>query len=124
MTRFIALLAIGSVLILSHPAQSDDTKEWCKHEPEQAVGLIKQAAEMGFPIEALDQVQTQLYLAVVYKHYIQSGEKPQLPGSIAVFVELPGSRAMVYFFKDEKFCGALTMPWAAHIHAKTEAKGE
>lgn len=125
MTRFIALLAIVSGIILTWPAKADDTKEWCKHDPSEAVAIIAKYSEAGFPVEAFTELETQAYLEYVYGK-LDMPEKPKLPGTVVVFAEIPNNRSTGYFFhlSTKKFCSSLPMPWEMHMAAKKYAKGE
>jgi hypothetical protein len=119
MTRFIALLAIASGLLLVE-SKADATKEHCVHPAKDFVELIESFSAQGFSIEALSEKETQAYMRIAREIVAI----PELPGTIIVVVENAGHAAIAFIFRDDMRCGYIKVTWQLHQIAMKAAKGE
>lgn len=110
MTRFIALLAIVSGLILTHPAKADDTAQWCVRAKSDGLHLIQDITAKGFPTRELDETNTAIFLSVVKKHGFIDGV-PNLPNTNMVLLINPGKLVWGLIFLDDKWCARLQLSW-------------
>lgn len=110
MTRFIALLAIVSGIILTWPAKADDTKEWCVASTDHPYKFIENVRAEGFPVHELDATNTMIFLNIVKENGYVAGV-PNLPGARMVILENPGTMIWGFIFKDDKWCARIQLPW-------------
>ncbi len=108
-TRFIALLAIVSGLLLVE-SKADDTAQWCARSRSEGLQLIQDITSKGFPTRELDETNTAIFLAVVKKHGFIEGV-PNLPGTNMVILINPGKLVWGLIFKDDKWCARLQLSW-------------
>lgn len=119
MTRFIALLAVVSGLLLVE-SKADDRKEWCIHSKQEAVEQIFGFAQQGAEIEAIEGLQAQTYLGLLREQV----EVPNLPDVTIVFATIPGRFVVGIVFSDTHRCGVFRLSWASHVIFLKKSRGE
>ncbi len=118
MTRFIALLAIVSGLILAE-SKADVSEEWCTQDKNGAIEQIAVFLSRSLPVESLNEYQTQAYLTAA-RNFL---DIPPMLGVTIIVAQLPGTGARGYIFKGDKYCARLTLPWNEHEFSMKKARG-
>lgn len=113
MTRFIALLAIVSGIVLTWPAKADDTAKWCVANTDKPLELIESVKAQGFPTRELDATNTLIFLSIVRENEYIAGV-PNLPGARMTLLINPGVLVWGLIFKDDKWCARIQLPWAEY----------
>lgn len=119
MTRFVALLAIVSGLILADSANADDTEKWCVGNRAEVEKLIADVKSQNFPVRELDEANTAVFLSLVQQYgFIE--QIPSLPGTSMVILINPGSQIWGIVVKGDKWCARLVLGWSDYqtiVHA-------
>jgi hypothetical protein len=113
MTRFIALLAIASGLLLVE-SKADETDKYCIYPQAEALDVIEQGVkEHGFKMMVLKGPMAQAY----YDAIREQASGPILSGIHLVIIYNPGKGAAVFAFRGENRCGHTMISWPLHSRA-------
>lgn len=109
MTRFFALLALASGLLIVD-ARADDTAKWCVGDRADVDRLVETIKSQNFPTRELDETNTVIFLALVQQYgFIEN--IPSLPGTKMIVLINPGVQVWGIIVRDDKWCARLTLGW-------------
>lgn len=109
MTRFLALLALASGLLI-FDARADDTAKWCVGDRADVDRLVETVKAQNFPTRELDETNTVIFLALVQQYgFIEN--IPSLPGTKMIVLINPGVQVWGIIVRDDKWCARLTLGW-------------
>lgn len=112
MTRFIALLAIVSGLLLVE-SRADDTAANCISPKADVLEFVEQMKLQGMKTVILKGAKAQAYLSVAR----EVAEIPSLPNTELIVITNEGVAAVAFVIKGENKCGYVKLTWPLHRRA-------
>lgn len=113
MTRFIALLAIVSGLLIAD-SKADDTDKFCIYPRSEALEVIERGVkEYGFKMIVLNGPKAQAY----YNEIRPYADGPDLRGISIIILVNQDKAAIAFAMKGDSRCGHTMVTWPLHQRA-------
>jgi hypothetical protein len=113
MTRFIALLAIVSGLLLAE-SKADETEKWCVGNRAQVDKLVSDVQEQNFPVRHLDETNAMIFMSLVRQMGLIENV-PHLPGTQMTILMNPGVQIWGIIVKGDKWCARIVLGWSEYM---------